>query len=187
VFIESLARPKKVRAIRLRKPGELIKRLRTFQARKQSVTLSRRLRKLAGGLTSRAVLEKSAAMQMVDAHFPTSDARELVFRRYTQPEKDQKIAGATGLAVARASPDTDYVQRLAGGADELRKFWCTPLERLACFPSACVTRTAPVAKVRLAVTCPWLASFFRGHLRSLGLAAASFVRCQKRFASRGQT
>jgi hypothetical protein len=28
---------------------------------------------------------------MVDAHFPTSDGRELVFRRYTQPEKDQKI------------------------------------------------------------------------------------------------
>jgi len=30
-------------------------------------------------------------MQMVDAHFPTTDGRELVFRRYTQPEKDQKI------------------------------------------------------------------------------------------------
>jgi transposase len=56
-----------------------------------SVTLRGHLRKLAGGLTSRAVLEKFAAIQMVDAHFPTSDGRELVFRRYTQPEKDQKI------------------------------------------------------------------------------------------------
>jgi transposase len=56
-----------------------------------SVTLRGQLRKLAGGLTSRAVLEKFAAMQMVDAHFPTSDGRELVFRRYTQPEKDQRI------------------------------------------------------------------------------------------------
>lgn len=56
-----------------------------------SVTLRGHLRKLAGGLTSRAVLEKFAAMQMVDAHFPTSDGRELVFRRYTQPEKDQKM------------------------------------------------------------------------------------------------
>ncbi len=56
-----------------------------------SVTLRGHLRKLAGGLTSRAVLEKFATMQMVDAHFPTSDARELVFRRYTQPEKDQKM------------------------------------------------------------------------------------------------
>ena len=56
-----------------------------------SVTLRGHLRKLAGGLTSRAVLEKFAAIQMVDAHFPTTDGRELVFRRYTQPEKDQKI------------------------------------------------------------------------------------------------
>lgn len=56
-----------------------------------SVTLRGHLRKLAGGLTSRAVLDKFAAMQMVDAHFPTSDGRELVFRRYTQPEKDQKM------------------------------------------------------------------------------------------------
>jgi transposase len=56
-----------------------------------SVTLRGQLRKLAGGLTTRAVLEKFAAIQMVDAHFPTTDGRELVFRRYTQPEKDQKI------------------------------------------------------------------------------------------------
>jgi transposase len=56
-----------------------------------SVTLRGHLRKLASGLTTRAVLEKFAAMQMVDAHFPTSDGRDLVFRRYTQPEKDQKM------------------------------------------------------------------------------------------------
>jgi len=54
-------------------------------------TLRGHLRKLAGGLTTRAVLEKFAAIQMVDVHFPTTDGRELVFRRYTQPEKDQKI------------------------------------------------------------------------------------------------
>lgn len=56
-----------------------------------SVSLRGHLRKLAGGLTSRAVLEKFATMQMVDAHFPTTDGRELVFRRYTQPEKDHKM------------------------------------------------------------------------------------------------
>jgi len=56
-----------------------------------SVTLRGHLRKLAGGLTARAVLEKFAALQMVDVHFPTTDGRELVFRRYTQPEKDQQI------------------------------------------------------------------------------------------------
>jgi len=56
-----------------------------------AVTLRGHLRKLAGGLTARAVLEQFAALQMVDVHFPTTDGRELVFRRYTQPEKDQKI------------------------------------------------------------------------------------------------
>jgi len=62
-----------------------------FLAYGLSVTLRGQLRKLAGGLTARAVLDKFAAMQMVDVHFPTTDGRELVFRRYTQPEKDQKI------------------------------------------------------------------------------------------------
>jgi transposase len=62
-----------------------------FLAYGLSVTLRGHLRKLAGGLTSRAVLEKFAAIQIVDAHFPTSDGREWVFRRYTQPEKDQKM------------------------------------------------------------------------------------------------
>lgn len=56
-----------------------------------SVSLRGHLRKLASGLTSRAVLEKFATMQMVDAHFPTTDGRELVFRRYTQPEKDHRM------------------------------------------------------------------------------------------------
>ncbi len=49
------------------------------------------LRPLAPGLTPRSLLEKFAAIQMLDVHFPTSDGRELVFRRYTQPEKDHKM------------------------------------------------------------------------------------------------
>jgi len=49
------------------------------------------LRPLAPGLTPRSVLDKFAAMQMLDVHFPTTDGRELIFRRYTQPEKDQKM------------------------------------------------------------------------------------------------
>jgi transposase len=55
------------------------------------VALRGQLRGLAPGLTPRAVLEKLAAMQMVDVHFPTTDGRELIFHRYTQPEKDQKL------------------------------------------------------------------------------------------------
>jgi len=49
------------------------------------------LRPLAPGLTPRSVLDKFAALQMLDVHFPTTDGRELIFRRYTQPEKDQKM------------------------------------------------------------------------------------------------
>jgi transposase len=55
------------------------------------VNLRAHLRRLAPGLTARAVLEKFAAIQMLDVHFPTTDGRELIFRRYTQPEKDQKM------------------------------------------------------------------------------------------------
>lgn len=55
------------------------------------VSLREQLRRHAPGLTVRQVLEKFAAMQMLDVHFPTSDGRELVFTRYTQPERDQKV------------------------------------------------------------------------------------------------
>jgi hypothetical protein len=50
-----------------------------------------RLKPLAPGLTPRSVLDKFAALQMLDVHFPTTDGRERIFRRYTQPEKDQKM------------------------------------------------------------------------------------------------
>lgn len=55
------------------------------------VTLRARLRPHAPGLTPRAVLDKFAAIQMVDAHFPTTDGRTLILSRYTQPEADQKL------------------------------------------------------------------------------------------------
>jgi transposase len=52
------------------------------------VTLHRRLHALAPGLTPRSVLEKFAAVQMIDMHVPTTDGRELVLTRYTQPEPE---------------------------------------------------------------------------------------------------
>ncbi len=51
------------------------------------VTLRQRLNALAPGLTSRAVLETMAGVQMLDLELPTSDGRWLVMSRYTQPEK----------------------------------------------------------------------------------------------------
>jgi len=55
------------------------------------VSLRACLRPLAPGLTPRSLLEKFAAIQMLDVHFPTTDGRELVFSRYTQPEQDHKL------------------------------------------------------------------------------------------------
>jgi len=55
------------------------------------VTLSRRLRDLAPGLTARAVLEKFAAMQMLDVHLPTTDGRTVVLTRYTQPDDELRL------------------------------------------------------------------------------------------------
>ena len=52
------------------------------------VTLKRRLHALAPGLTPRSVLEKFAAMQMIDVHVPTTDGRELLLTRYTEPEPE---------------------------------------------------------------------------------------------------
>jgi transposase len=55
------------------------------------VTLSRRLRDLAPGLTARAVLEKFAAVQMLDVHLPTTDGRTVILTRYTQPEDELRL------------------------------------------------------------------------------------------------
>jgi len=55
------------------------------------VTLKQRLRSLAPGLTPRAMLEKVAAIQMVDVHLPTTDGRIVLLSRYTEPERDQAL------------------------------------------------------------------------------------------------
>ena len=55
------------------------------------VTLGRRLHALAPGLTRRSVLDKFAAMQMIDVHLPTTDGRELLLTRYTEPEPELKL------------------------------------------------------------------------------------------------
>ena len=55
------------------------------------VTLKQRCRALAHGLTPRAVLEKFTLMQMIDVHLPTTDGRELILSRHTEPDKDQQL------------------------------------------------------------------------------------------------
>ena len=55
------------------------------------VTLRARLKPLAPGLTPRTVIDKLAAAQMLDVHFPTTDGRTLVMSRYTELNADQKL------------------------------------------------------------------------------------------------
>ena len=56
-----------------------------------TVTLKHRLQPLAPGLTPRAVLEKLAAIQMLDVSLPTTDGRRLVLPRYTEPNPEQAL------------------------------------------------------------------------------------------------
>ena len=62
-----------------------------FMAYGLHVTLRARLKPLAAGLTPRAVLDKLAAIKMLDVHFPTTDGRTLILSRRTEPDTDQKI------------------------------------------------------------------------------------------------
>jgi DDE family transposase len=62
-----------------------------FMAYCLQVTLRARLKPLAPGLTPRAVLDKLAAVQMLDVHFPTTDGRTLILTRHTEPNADQKL------------------------------------------------------------------------------------------------
>ena len=62
-----------------------------FLAYCMQVTLTRRLHALAPGLTARSALEKFAAIQMIDVHLPTTDGRQIVLTRYTQPEDELRL------------------------------------------------------------------------------------------------
>ena len=63
----------------------------SFLAYCLQVTLGRRLREWAPGLTPRSVLEKFATVQMLDVHLPTTDERTVILSRYTHPETDVQL------------------------------------------------------------------------------------------------
>lgn len=54
-------------------------------------TLARRLAALAPGLTPRSVLEKFAALQLIDIEIPTTDGREIKLTRHSEPEPELKL------------------------------------------------------------------------------------------------
>jgi transposase len=55
------------------------------------VTLAQQLRAHAPGLTPRSVLEKFAAVQMIDVEIPTTDGRTILLTRYTEPESELNL------------------------------------------------------------------------------------------------
>jgi len=63
----------------------------SFLAYCLQVTLKQKAKIKAPGLTPRAILEKFQAIQMIDVHLPTTDGRNLILPRYTQPEKDLQL------------------------------------------------------------------------------------------------
>jgi transposase len=84
----------------------------SFLAYCLQVTLKARLKSRASGLTPRAVLEKFAVVQMLDVHLPTTDGREIVLTRYTQPEKDLLLLlQQLGLTLPEQAPPKIHSQQ----------------------------------------------------------------------------
>jgi Transposase DDE domain len=68
------------------------------------ITLQRRLHPLASGLTARSVLEKFSAVQMIDVCLPTTDGREILLTRHTQPEPELQLLLSRMNLVLPAQP-----------------------------------------------------------------------------------
>lgn len=81
------------------------------------VTLKQRAKAKAPGLTPRAILEKFKAMQMIDVHLPTTDGRNLILPRHTQPEKDlQLLLHQLNLTLPdQPPPRLEDLQKKCGG------------------------------------------------------------------------
>ena len=77
------------------------------------VTLRARLSPLAPGLTPRAVLDKFAAIQMLDVHLPTTDGRTLILSRYTELTADQAAGQKPQARPAAATAAANHRFRTA--------------------------------------------------------------------------
>ncbi len=55
------------------------------------ITLREKLRRQAPGLTPRQALDHLGKLQMIDVHLPTTDGRELLLRRRTEPNTEQQL------------------------------------------------------------------------------------------------
>lgn len=93
VFVEEAFRTLKgdlnLRPIYHHKPDRIEAHLFVaFLAYCLSITLRQRLKALAGGLMPRVVFEKLSTLQLLDVRVPTTDGRELLLVRRTEPDRD---------------------------------------------------------------------------------------------------
>ena len=110
VFVEDAFRTLKgdlgLRPIFHHKPARIEAHLFVaFLAYCLSITLRQQLRPLAGGLMPRVVFEKLAGLQLLDVSVPTTDGRELLLVRRTEPERDVSLLLARlGLTLPAQPP-----------------------------------------------------------------------------------
>src|SRR5208282_2609003 len=99
----------------------------SFLAYCLQVTLRRRLRDLAPGLSPRSVLEKFATIQMLDVHLPTTDERTVILSRYTHPETDvQLLLQRLKLKLPPQPPPKITRQKPPGDTGSVVKTWKMP-------------------------------------------------------------
>ena len=73
------------------------------------VTLKQRLKALAPGLTPRAVLEKLAAIQMIDVELPTTDGRTVIpIAPYRAGKRSAALAAAPEARPPRPAAAEDH-------------------------------------------------------------------------------
>lgn len=110
------------------------------------VTLRARLRPLAPGRTARAALDRLAAVQMLDVHFPTADGRTQILSRYTELNTEQSSwssSSSTYRRNRRVSPHPPALQPTSCSGD----LGPGPLDPAQLFLS--------VEKVGLGAAAPW--------------------------------
>lgn len=80
-----------------------------FLAYALHTTLRNLARGIGSGLTSHAILAKLSEIQMIDVHLPTTDGKQVVLSRYTQPEKDvSMLLACLGLTLPPQAPPRIY-------------------------------------------------------------------------------
>jgi transposase len=124
------------------------------------VTFRHQLKAHAPGLTVRQALEKLERMQLLDVRFPTTDGRELLFSRYTEPEAHQQLLLAKlGWALPAQAPPKIAPPKIPAAIPLALRPWKT--KRLcssdgpSCEGQARLAREHPATAARRSMASRW--------------------------------